>query len=66
MVVPPATPRQEAEIAINRRFPLWGRVDGKAMEHEKPSAVEALEALKANKAQGRDVAFVQSALDWQA
>ena len=39
--------RQEAEVAINRRFPLWGRVDGAAMQHEKPSAVEALEALKA-------------------
>jgi hypothetical protein len=43
--------RADAEIAVNKRFPMWGQVDSKAMAHEKPSAVEALEALKAKKAE---------------
>lgn len=41
-------PRREADIAVNKRFPLWGCVDGKVMQHEKPSALEVLEELKAN------------------
>lgn len=41
--------RKEAGIAINKRFPPWGRVDGAVLAYEKPSAVEALEALNNQK-----------------
>lgn len=41
--------RKEADIAINRRYPIWGRVDSEAMKHERPSALKALEMLQGGK-----------------